>query len=593
MNDAQEGHLFGDPAYAELRESLLLLMNASDELILDHGHKLAETLSFILTQTRKILNADHVDIAFEYAGELRAEISEEAEIGRLIPIDQSICGLVLSTGKPILVNDLQDDRRLRDRYFPRVESDPEETPQRLSVLAAALTLDRQTIGVINVEATGTEYQQAHLEFVTRVAGHISMAITHAALFDEDAFRTATDKLLFESPPGGGDVAMQEVLKHILNALDSLAFVHMDAAEILFPDSQEGNSLTVAYSTNNADIGVRVDMESSVCGEAFRQGRTVVLQRAAERSDIYRPVFPDMRCELAIPIFYGGNDRFPLGVLNLESSRENAFSTVGQALAERFTRRVVNHVAMTKLRADIDTELQDQFRMLAADQWHNSVHRINNYVGSVRAIIRDLLEDLSEQEPPGKDHLIQQLGMALGDAETALKIPEDMRRRVGSPQESADVNEQVRSGIAAVPIPRHIELVTDLAAELPGVRCTALEFVVENLMTNAVKAMREPGQLRVSTWQDVRLPREPFVVVTVQDTGVGMTEEERARLFEPRQSGHQGGGLGFGMMWVRNWVRRAQGLIDVDSRPGMGTTVNIRFQIDPQQTGPTLEGVDPA
>jgi hypothetical protein len=36
----------------------------------------------------------------------------------------------------------------------------------------------------------------------------------------------------------------------------------------------------------------------------------------------------MRCEMAIPIIFGGNNRFPIGVLNLESSRENAFSNVG-------------------------------------------------------------------------------------------------------------------------------------------------------------------------------------------------------------------------------------------------------------------------
>ncbi len=114
--------------------------------------------------------------------------------------------------------------------------------------------------------------------------------------------------------------------------------------------------------------------------------------------------------------------------------------------------------MTKLRADINAELQDQYRMLASDQWHNSVHRINNYVGSVRAIVIDLLEDLSEPEPPGKEELTQRLTMALGDVETALKIPEDMRRRVDRPRESVDVNEQVRNGIATVPMPRHIERV---------------------------------------------------------------------------------------------------------------------------------------
>ena len=103
--------------------------------------------------------------------------------------------------------------------------------------------------------------------------------------------------------------------------------------------------------------------------------------------------------MAIPITFGGSNRFPIGVLNLESSRENAFSNVGQVLAERFTRRVVNAIAMTKIRADIDSELQDQLMVLAADQVLNAVHRINNYVGSIRAMVSDLLEDLDSPSPP--------------------------------------------------------------------------------------------------------------------------------------------------------------------------------------------------
>jgi signal transduction histidine kinase len=580
-------------ARAQLREQQLLLMHQADELILDHTNTLAETLQFIVRKAQQILNASRVDILFEYPDGLRIEISSDphAEIGRFIPFDGSIFGLVLQTGSPILVNDLQSDQHLGDRYFPRLEGDQGHARQ-LNFLAARLTLDLQAIGVINVEAAPeSRFDESHLEFVRTVARHISMAITHAALFDEDTFRTATDRLVVQSPPGGSDTVMRQVLEHVRKALDSLAFVQLDAAEILFQDPRDNHSLVVAYSTNNADIGVRVDIGSSVCGEAFRYNRTVVLQRAVERAD-YRPFFPDMRSEMAIPIFLGGSDKFPLGVLNLESKRENAFSTVGQALAERFTLRVVNVVAMSKIRADIDTALQDQLWMLAADHVFNAVHRINNYVGSARAIVLDLLEDLSEPEPPDKNDLIRQLSMVLGDVETALKIPDDMRRRIGPPQESADVNEQVERGLSAVPMPRHIELVKDLAPELPNIPCTALDLVVENLLTNAVKAMREPGQLRVTTWLDERFPREPFVVITVQDTGVGMSAGELDRLFEPRQAGHRGG-LGFGMMWVRNWVRRAQGLIEVESQPGSGTTVNIRFQIDPRLIRRTPEGGNPA
>ena len=81
------------------------------------------------------------------------------------------------------------------------------------------------------------------------------------------------------------------------------------------------------------------------------------------------------------------------------------------------------------------------------------------------------------------------------------------------------------------------------------------------------------------------------MITVRDTGVGMTSRELERLFEPGQASRRGSGLGFGMMWVRGWVRRAQGLIEIESEPGSGTTVNIRFQIDPQVIDRTPEGGD--
>ncbi len=586
----------GGQAHVQLREHQLLLMHATDQLILDQANTLAETMQFIVTQTRQILNAWHVDILFEYPDGLRIEISsdQEAEIGRLIPHDKSISGLVLSSRRPVLVNNLQSDPLLREKYFPRAAMDPRGHAPQLSFLAAELTLAGQAIGVINVEATpDNRFDQSHLDFVNVVARQISMAITHAALFDEDNFRNATDTLLVEANSSDSDAIMRQVLDHILSTLSLLTFVKPDAADILFADPQDSESLVVAYSTNNVDIGVRVDIASSVCGEAFRSGNTVLLQRAFERRE-YRPLVQGMRCEMAIPIIVGESNRFPIGVLNLESFRENAFSKVGQVLAERFTRRIVNAVAMTKIRADIDSELQDQLMVLAADQVLNAVHRINNHVGSIRAVAQDLLEDLDSPSPPDTRDLAYRLRLIESNAAHALEIPNELRKRIGTPQESVDVNAQVQAGLAAVRIPRYIELVTDLAPGLPNIPCTALDLVVENLLLNAVKAMQsQHGPLHVTSRLDARLPREPFIVITVRDTGVGMTKDELGRLFEPRQAGHRGGGLGFGMMWVRSWVRRAQGLIEVDSQPGSGTTVKIRFQIDPQLIDPMPQGGEPA
>jgi signal transduction histidine kinase len=580
-----------DPA--RLRERQLELTLATDRRIIDHTNTLADTLQFIVSQTQRILNAWHVDILFLYSDGLRNEISaDRSSIGHFVPIENSITGLVLSTHRPVLMNDIQSDPVLSERYFPRAEMDPGARAPQLSLVAAELTLDGEAIGVINVEAPpDVRFDNSHLDFVEAVAGQISMAISHAALFDEDDFRNATDRLLVEATRRDGDMVMREVLDRILSALNSLTFVKPDAAEILFADPQDGQSLVVAYSTNVADIGVRVDIGTSVCGQAFHDGRTVLLQRATE-SPAYRPINQAMRCEMAIPITFGGTNRFPIGVLNLESSRVNAFSNVGQVLAERFSRRVVNAIAMTKIRADIDSELQDQLMVLAADQVLNAVHRINNHVGSIRAIVTDLLEDLDSPSPPDHDDLTSRLGMILSNAEHTLEIPDELRRRIGTLQESADVNAQVVAGLAAVRIPKSIELMTELGPGLPNIPCTALDLVVENLLLNAVKAMQnKPGPLHVTTWLDERLPREPFIVITVRDTGVGMTSRELERLFEPGQASRRGSGLGFGMMWVRGWVRRAQGLIEIESERGSGTTVNIRFQIDPQVIDRTPEGGD--
>ena len=292
-----------------------MLMHATDQQLLDHERTLARTLQYIVTETQTILNALHVDILFEYADGLRIEISsDEAEIGRYIPIDKSISGLVLSQRRPVLANDIQNDPLLRERYFPRKEMDMTGDGPRLSVLVADLTLDGQTIGVVNVEAApDSMFDASHLEFVNAVARQISVAITHAALFDEDNLWTATDKLLLTGTTDTGnrfdnESIMREVLDQILNTLKSLTFLKLDAAEILLADPQDMQVLTVAYSTNSADIGIKVSVDSSVCGEAFQTSKTVVLQRAVEHSD-YRPIQEGMRCEMAIPIILGGSKQF--------------------------------------------------------------------------------------------------------------------------------------------------------------------------------------------------------------------------------------------------------------------------------------------
>ena len=257
--------------------------------------------------------------------------------------------------------------------------------------------------------------------------------------------------------------------------------------------------------------------------------------------------------------------------------------MSRLLAERFARRVVFILTLAKLRADRDNEFHDQMMVNAADQVLNAVHRINNHLGSARVLVRDLLTDLRSPQIDWGD-TERRLQFLEEELTHSLAIPDEVRRRVVMSEESADVDERVRTALDRVRIPGNVTHVVDLHGNLPSVACTNLDLAVENLVGNALNALAGTGggHLRLSTSLEQGPDAPAFVVVEVADTGTGMTDEQVATLFDRRPVADRGRGLGFGMVWVRAWVRRANGIIGVESAPGVGTTVTIRFQIDPPE-----------
>jgi signal transduction histidine kinase/ActR/RegA family two-component response regulator len=100
----------------------------------------------------------------------------------------------------------------------------------------------------------------------------------------------------------------------------------------------------------------------------------------------------------------------------------------------------------------------------------------------------------------------------------------------------------------------------------------LSQAVLNLVSNALDAMPSGGTLTVKTWQDGQTLR-----LSVQDTGDGIPDEIRPRLFEPftttkHVKDSTSGGSGLGLAITHGIVTSHQGRIEVDSRRGEGTTI---------------------
>jgi len=123
--------------------------------------------------------------------------------------------------------------------------------------------------------------------------------------------------------------------------------------------------------------------------------------------------------------------------------------------------------------------------------------------------------------------------------------------------------------------QHVELRTELAGDLPEIRADhgQLEQACINLIFNAAEAMTDGGVLIIKT--DIKSASS--VSLTFTDTGVGMTTEQQARLFEPFLTTKMRG-TGLGLAIVHKIIVEAhRGRITVTSAPGKGTTVRIELR----------------
>ena len=134
---------------------------------------------------------------------------------------------------------------------------------------------------------------------------------------------------------------------------------------------------------------------------------------------------------------------------------------------------------------------------------------------------------------------------------------------------------------------HIDFETQWTTEPGSIRVDAgqLEQVLLNLTANARDAMPTGGSLHLATRTlsveeaaNRSLPaNEPWFAITVGDTGTGMTPEICARIFEPFfTTKERGKGTGLGLALVYALVEQANGIVRVESTPGVGTTLSLYF-----------------
>jgi PAS domain S-box-containing protein len=248
--------------------------------------------------------------------------------------------------------------------------------------------------------------------------------------------------------------------------------------------------------------------------------------------------------------------------------------------------------------EIEAQMHQSERLTALGQMAGGIaHDFNNLLQAILGYAQ-----LMARSPGNADVVRRGIDViekaANGGAETVRRIQKFARLRPDEPFVTMDLNQVVRDSLAITRprweekkvkggIPLQLELELGPVPVVMG-RPAELNEVITNLVLNANDAKPKGGTLRIRT----RLGDHRHAVITVADTGMGMSEEVRKKVFDPffTTKGEEGTGLGLSVS--HSIVERHGGDLKVDSRPGEGTTFTITLPIGMNPSGEATQGGEP-
>ena len=223
------------------------------------------------------------------------------------------------------------------------------------------------------------------------------------------------------------------------------------------------------------------------------------------------------------------------------------------------------------------------------------HEINQPLNVIQICADFFLKMLKRGQPIRDEDLRSMAGDIVTNVKRAtgvIKHVRDFARQSEVIKSKVSINEPVQDVFKVLghQVKVHeIDLHLDLAPDLPFVlgEHNRLEQIFINLVSNAIDAMDEKCGKPVTGECEKRLDittsfKADHVVVTVTDTGIGMSEEVKNKIFEPFFTTKKiGKGTGLGISISYGIVRDYDGTIELESEVGKGTTFILRFPALPK------------
>jgi len=261
-----------------------------------------------------------------------------------------------------------------------------------------------------------------------------------------------------------------------------------------------------------------------------------------------------------------------------------FNSTVEALqeAQQKLMRALNNMAETL--QETQQELLHKEKLASMGQLAAGVaHELNNPLATILLYTNIVYKDTAEGDARRED-----LQIVIGETNRCKVIVRnllDFARQNEVLARPTDINRLVRDVIAKRPPQTEgpvVQIVLDLDPQVPVIEADPLQLeqVLINLVDNGVEAMECTGGGTLTLHTEAA-PLGQGVRVSVRDTGMGISEENRAKLFTPFFTTKPvGSGTGLGLAIVYGIVKMHGGQIQVQSEEGQGTTFTITLPFKP-------------
>jgi signal transduction histidine kinase len=500
--------------------------------------------------------------------------------GRSIPItDEPGRGItiwVVTTGIPYVTGDVRRDPHYV-MFFPDVRSE---------ITVPLMNRDGRTIGVINIESEEIDaFSQQDLQLLVALANQATIAISVANYRKREAALIEIGNELASSTDM--DELLRCVVKRsaeLLRADDcSLFQISPDEDRLILRASGEMLARFVGAVTYRYGEGLT--------GWVAEHGQPARVADVRE-DDRWRGLYPELPREaieayMAVPVFQGQKLWGVLRVVRRKPANSiirNDFTERDEKLLTTLARQVGAAIRQQTL---VGRHLQMERMAAWGEMSARSAHMIGNKVFALKGQLNEL-EYLAAKPEFSRDDVldvVQRAKLGVFRLEEILMEFRDFLMATHLDRKPLEINDLVTATVReSFPKAGIVGIHLETTPGLPGVAADAskLRRALSELLENSVHHQPEGGDIYVTTgrWGDEErethpelvLPgsagREGVIRIDVRDTGPGIPQENKARLFTPFFT-TRSKGMGLGLSIVKGIVDAHQGVITEIGREGEG------------------------